>query len=163
MNLKMQFGVLCALGAMVLCFSLNGQQESPKIDEASIEAAVLRTYDEMTAAAEKVDGDKLFSYVLENDKGCLISDGKLMLTRTEAINNYSKNSRNLASVDYIMDKKLVTAISPQTAVMAVEGRYEATMVSGEKFGSPVALTIVFVLKNGQWKVLHSHTSLPTNP
>lgn len=161
MKLKMQFGVLCVLGVMILCYSLNGQQES-KIDNASIEAAILNTYDEIMVVAEKVDVDKMFDYVLENDKGCLVSDGKLVMTRQAAIDNYRNNSRNIASVDYIMDKKLVTVVSAETAIMAAEGRYELTTVNGDKFGSPMAQSIIFVLKDGQWKVLHSHTSLP-NP
>lgn len=160
MRARVSVVLMAAVLIMVSSFCSNAQ-EAAQQDSAAIEKAVLETYDRITQTAEKVDPDALFSFVLENDKGCLISDGRLIMTRSEALENHRNNSGGLASIDYIMDKKFVTVLSPDTALMAVEGRYEAATHDGRTFGSPVAQTVVFVRKDGQWKVLHSHTSRPT--
>jgi ketosteroid isomerase-like protein len=148
------------LGAFIFCITRS--QAAEHTDTAAIEKAVLDTYAEIIKAAEKVDADKVFSYVLDNDKGCLISDGKLTMTRQEALDNYKFNSRNTAGVVYTIDKKYITVLSSDMAVMAAEGRYEATGADGRTVGSPMAQTVLFVRKGNEWKVLHSHTSLP-NP
>ncbi len=157
---------LSMLAAVLLgCFGisfLNGQS-AEKPDQEAIEKAILDTYAEITKAVESADWEAVFGYVLENDKGCLINDGKLTLTRQEALDYYRNNSRNGGRIVYTMDKKYVTVLSPDTAVLATEGRYEAATADGRTFGLPMAQTVVFVLKDNRWKVLHSHTSLPANP
>ena len=154
--------VTATIMVFLLCSSLSPSKEEVKPDYTAIEKKIKDTYAEITKAAESVDAEKLFSYVLENDKGCLIQGGKIVLTRKEALDSYKENSQNIKKVDYKFDKQYVTVISPQTAVVVVEGSFEATTKSGETFGLPFAQTVVFVLRDNQWKVLHSHTSNPTD-
>lgn len=156
------------IGILLLCagLSLKGADKQPndtKPDTAAIEKAILETYAEIANAAECVDAEKLFSYVLDNDKGCLISNGKITLTRQMALDDYKANSAGIASVVYTMDKQYITVISAETAVLAQEGRFEATTTDGRTFGRPMAQTVVFVLKEDGWRVFHSHTSFPANP
>lgn len=153
------------MSVLLLCtsFSLKGAatvSKDIKPDTAAIEKAIKATYAEITKAAEAVDAEKLFSYVLDNEKGALISNGKLTLTRQQAADDFKTNSAGIAAVDYAMDRQYVTVISPETAVMVAEGRFDATTTDGRVFGTPMAQTVVFVLKDGGWKVLHSHTSMP---
>lgn len=163
--MKSRVRLFLLAAVLLVCFGisfLNGQS-AEKPDQAAIEKAILDTYAEITKAAESFDWETAFGYVLENDKGCLINDGKLILTRQEALDDYRNNSRNGGRIVYTMDKKYVTVLSPDTAVLATEGRYEVTTADGRTFASPMAQTVVFVRKENQWKVFHSHTSLPANP
>ena len=162
MNAAVRITVLVAVAMMCVGLSFLSGQTAEKPDNAAIEKAILETYAEITKAAEKADADKVFSYVLENDNGCLISDGRLTMTRQEALDNYKYNSRNTAGVVYTMDKKYVTVLSADMALMVTEGRYEATGADGRTSGSPLAQTVILVRRGNEWKVLHSHTSLP-NP
>lgn len=153
------------MAALLLCasFSLQGADTKPndtKPDAAAIEKAIRQTYADITKAAESVDAEKLFGYVLDNDKGCLISNGKITLTREMALEDYKTRSAGVAEVVYAMDKQYVTVISAETAVLVAEGRFEATTKDGRTFGLPMVQTVVFVLKEDGWKVLHSHTSSP---
>jgi len=150
------------IAVLLLCSSFSSSKEAAKTDYTAIEKKIKDTYAEITKAAESVDADKLFSYVLENDKGSLIQGGKIVLTRKEALESYKENSRNIKKVNYKFDKEYVTVISPQTAVMVAEGSYEATTADGRTFGSTFAQTAIFVLKDNKWKVLHSHTSRPAD-
>lgn len=162
MRCGIRFIAAAAILLTGLCFCLTRGQAVPQTDTAAIEKAVLETYGRMTEAAEKVDAEKLFSYVLENDKGSMVSNGRIM-TRQQGMENYIDDIANVTAVDYLMDKQYVTVISPETAIMVVEGRYEGKTANGQTFGSPIAQTVVFVLKGNEWKVLHSHTSAPINP
>lgn len=162
MNLKVRFTLIIAVLLSCLGLSYLDGQAAEQTDSAKIEKAVLDTYAEITKGAESLDAEKLFSYVLENNKGALINSGKLTMTRQEAMDDYANNSRNITEIHYAMDKQYVTVLSPEAAIMAVEGRFEAKMADGQTFGSAMAQTVVFVLREGQWKVLHSHTSAPVD-
>jgi len=156
------------IAVLVLCssFALKGAETKPTAADPNaavheaIEKAILKTFAEITKAAESVDAEKLFSYVLDTEKGCLISNGKITLTRQEALEDYKASNAGIAGVVYTFDKHYVTVISSETAIMAVEGRFKATTTDGRTFTFPMAQTIVFVLKDDGWRVLHSHTSSP---
>ena len=154
--------VTAIITVFLLCSSLSPDKEGVKTDYSAIEKKIKETYAEITKAAESVDAEKLFSYVLENDKGSLIQGGKIVLTRKEALDSYKQNSQGIRKVDYKIDKQYVTVVSPQTAIVVVEGSFEATTADEQIFGSPFAQTIVFVLRDNKWKVLHSHTSRPVD-
>lgn len=160
MSQRWIIGITIFLASVSFC--LTGGQAAEQMDTAAIEKAVLDTYAEITKAAESVDGEKLFSYVLENDKGSMISNGKIVLTRQQGMDNYVSSIGNVTAIDYMMNKQYVTVISPETAIMVAEGRYEGKTVDGQTFGTPMAQTVVFVLRENQWKVLHSHTSVPVD-
>lgn len=152
-------------GVLMLCLSVSfiGAVATPNeggADTAAIEKAVKETYAEITKAAENMDAETLFGFVLENEKGCQITSGSVTLTRRKAMEEYRNNIGGIAEIEYSMDRQYVTVISPETAVMVAEGRFEARTTDGRTFGSPMAQTVIFVLNEGGWKVLHSHTSVP---
>ncbi len=152
--------VTAIIVALLLCSSLSPGEAGAKPDYTTIEKKIKDTYAEITRAAESVDAEKLFSYVLDNDKGALIQGGKIVLTRQEAIDSYKKNSDGIKKVAYKIDRQYITIILPDTALLVTEGSFEATTTEGNTFGSPFAQTVIFVLRNNEWKVLHSHTSRP---
>jgi ketosteroid isomerase-like protein len=54
----------------------------------------------------------------------------------------------------------VTAISPDCAVLAADGEFNATLGDGTNVMAPFTQTLVFVRRNGEWKLLHAHYSAP---
>ena len=151
---------LTAVAAVLLCSTLSQSEDGAKPDYKEIEKKIKDTYAEITKAAEGVDAEKLFSYILDNDKGSLIQRGRIILTRKEALDSYKKNSEGIEKIKYNIYPQYVTVISPETAILVAEGSYEATTTEGATFAGSFAQTVVFVLKDNQWKVLHSHTSSP---
>jgi ketosteroid isomerase-like protein len=148
------------IAVLLLCSSFSIGKEAAEPDYAKIEAQVKATYAQITKAAESVDAERLFRFVLDNDKGALIRNGRITLTCQEAFYNYKRNIVGIQRVSYKMDREYVTVVSPETAVMVAEGSFEATTTEGNTFGAPFAQTVIFVLRDNQWKVLHSHTSSP---
>ena len=129
-------------------------------DRAAIEKAVLETNAQMTKAAEDLDIDRLFSYMLENDNGSIVQYGNVMLTREQALAQVKSNLRGISKLVYRWKQQRVTVAAPTVAVLVAEGESEVTTSQGETFAAPFAQTVVFVLTDGRWKALHAHQSAP---
>jgi ketosteroid isomerase-like protein len=150
---------------LLACFPLIGTtQDDPKgipVDQQqAIESAILDVHAKMKQAAEQRDVDALYKYVLEMDKGVIIEDGRIRWTRQEALNSTKQGLQGLKDLSYVYTQKFVTVISPTLALWVGEGTSSATLQDGRQISVPFAETIVFIQKDGQWKVLHAHRSVP---
>jgi hypothetical protein len=121
---------------------------------------VLGVSDRMTEAGEAVDADRLFSFMLETDKGSVIQNGVVMVTRQEALERVRSNLRGISRIQYRWKNRYVKVLSPEVAVLVAEGESTATTSAGDTFTTPFAQTVVFVLKAGSWKAIHAHQSSP---
>jgi ketosteroid isomerase-like protein len=65
-----------------------------------------------------------------------------------------------------MDRRLenpqVTVISADLALLVANGTTTATFTSGRTVTSRFAVSLIFLRKDGQWKLLHGHYSIPAN-
>jgi uncharacterized protein (TIGR02246 family) len=150
-----------ALLGMLLSAAAGTAVSVQRGDTKSIEDAVLAVSAEMTKAGESADADALFSYILENDKGSVIQNGVFFATRQEALERVRQNLRpGSRTIRYQWKRQYVTVLSPEVAVLTAEGTVAATAASGETITTPLAQTIVFVLRAGSWKAIHAHQSMP---
>ena len=147
--------------AVVAIVSASQAQVTKRSDPNDIEKAVLARLAEIQNAAQGLDPDKVFSFVLENDKGALVQNGKLFLTRKDALEATKHGFQGLQKVDYRFDQQYVTLLSPTVALAIGAGSSSATTDDGKTFTRPFAQSVVFVLTNGEWKVFHAHRSLPS--
>jgi len=60
---------------ILLCVPTGVGLANAKADTKSVEDAVLAVNAEMTRAGEAMDADRLFSYMLDTDKGSVIQNG----------------------------------------------------------------------------------------
>jgi hypothetical protein len=127
-------------------------------DPGPLEEAVLATSAEMTRAAEAVDAERLFSFMLDTNKGSVIQNGVFMATREEALQRVKANLQGLGKIEYRWKRQLVTALSAEAAILTAEGESVVTTADGQVFTTPFAQTVVFVLREGRWKALHAHQS-----
>jgi uncharacterized protein (TIGR02246 family) len=135
---------------------LSGWQSSSQ----AIEKAVLETSAKMTQAGEARDVDRLFSFMLDTEKGSVIQNGKVLLSRSEALKEIKKNMSGISSIRYTWKQQHVTALSPTLALLISEGESSVTTEQGQSFTAPFAQTVVFVLSDGGWKAIHAHQSSP---
>ena len=124
----------------------------------SIKQAVLKVHEEMTNAGQDVD--KFFDFILEFDNGMIIQDGVLFETRQQAYDVVKKGYEGLSEVTRIYDQMHVTILSPESALLTGTGTTKVTLTDGRTFEAPFAVSMVFVLREDQWKVLHGHYSTP---
>jgi len=146
--------------SVVLLLVSNGGGPSARADTKSVEEAVLAVHAEMTRAGEAVDADRLFGFMLETDKGSVIQDGVVLLTREDALERVRSNLRDISRIQYRWKHQYVTVLSPEVALLTAEGESVATTAAGNTFTVPFAQTVVLVLRDGAWKVIHAHQSSP---
>jgi len=140
----------------------NDKGDTTAEQQQAIEKAVLKTHIQMTQADNNLDVDKFFSYILDFDKGLIIQDGRLFQTRQEAYEVVKKGFEGISQLKRSYEQTHVTVISPETALLTAQGTSTVTLSDGQTFSSPFAVSMVYVLRDGQWKVLHGHYSVP-NP
>ncbi len=154
----------CPLILTVTCLALphGGAHADPAgvADAAAIERAVLDVSDQMTAAGEARDAVKLFSYILENDKGVIVQNGSVLQTRSEALAQTQRRLGGLKSIAYRWHERQVTVISPDVALLVAAGESTAVTGQDQSFTTPFVQTLVFVQRQGQWRVLQAHHSTP---
>ena len=154
--------------ALLVCISLVWASQGPEqpmteAQRSAIEKAVLEANARMTQASNGLDVDKFFAFILDSDKGSVIQDGTLFKTRAEALETVRAGFQAVSKMDRRYDQTYVTVISPQVALLCGTGSSTATLSDGRTLmSSPFAVSLVFVLRDGQWKVLHGHYSTP-NP
>jgi hypothetical protein len=149
-----------AFGIVVAVAASQGQS-SKNSTSSDVQKAVLARLLEIQNAAQSLDPDKVFSFVLENDAGALAQNGKLFLTRKEALESTKRGFQGLQKVSYRFDEQHVTALSPTVALVTGEGSSSATLDDGRTLTTRFAQSVVLVLTNGEWQVLHSHRSFPS--
>jgi ketosteroid isomerase-like protein len=124
----------------------------------AIEKAVLEVNAQMTRAAEARDIDRLFTFMLPNDRGSIAQSGFLFLTREDAHDTVKRGFTAVQKIAYRWKHQLVTVLSPDTALLVADGESEATFADGAAAVTPFAQTVVFVRRDGEWKALHAHQS-----
>lgn len=150
------------LSALSILAAPAASQGQPSKDSTSqdVQKAVLSRLAEIQNAAQALDPDKVFSFVIENDKGALAQNGTLFLTREEALESTRQGFQGLANVSYRFDEQHVIVLSPTVALAVGEGESSATLDDGRTIGAHFVQSVVFVLTDGEWKVVHSHRSFP---
>lgn len=162
MNNKLKVILVLCLVSVVWAMQDNASSLSPEQQKA-IEQEILKVHVEMVKAAENSDADALFNHVLDMCKGVIIQDGRITMTRQEALDATKQSLQGLKNLSYTFNNKHITVISPTLAVWVADGTTSATVIEdGRQFNISFAETIIFTLKDSQWKVFHAHRSVP-NP
>jgi hypothetical protein len=139
------------------------QHDSKKMSidqQQAIEQAIVDVQAKMQQAAQQGDVDALYEYVLEMDKGVIIEDGRIRWTRQEALSLTKQGLQGLKDLSYVYAQKRITVISPTMALWVGEGTSSATLQDGRLISAPFAESILFMQKDGHWKVFHAHRSVP---
>lgn len=144
----------------VLVASQAGRNPVP--DETAIKKAVLKVHAEMAQAEKDLDAERFFGYILDFDNGLIMQDGVVFGTRQEALDTVKIGFERVAQMERTYEQTTVTVLSPEAALVTSKGTSKVTLVDGRAFNNPFAASTVFVLREGQWKLLHGHYSLP-NP
>jgi uncharacterized protein (TIGR02246 family) len=137
------------------------QKPEPAFSVEAIKKAVLETNAKMAQAANSLDVDAFFTYIADTDQCVIIQNGTVFKTRQEALQAVKRGYMGVAKVDRRFDNPQVTVISPDVALLASEGSVSATLTDGRNMDARFAVSLIFVRRDGQWKVLHGHYSAPS--
>jgi uncharacterized protein (TIGR02246 family) len=132
-------------------------------DTTTIIKAVLNVHAKMTEAANGPDAEKMFEFILDAGPGTIIQNGVFMKSRQDALEAVKRGMQGVARVERSYDQTRVSVLAHDAALLTAEGNTTVTLDDGRIISSPFALTEVFVLRDGKWKVLHGHHSVPPRP
>jgi len=130
------------------------------VDTAAIERAVLETNVQMTTAADSLNAEAFFDFIVDTDKGLIVQNGTIFRTRQEALAAVKRGFQGLVQIDRKFENPQVTVVAPDAALLVADGSVAATFADGRTMTSRFAVSLVFVLRDGRWKVLHGHYSMP---
>ena len=157
--------VICIISIIGVVFMV-GMKKPPKPalteeQTAAIQKAVLKNHKEMIKAIEKLDVDKFFESIIDSGMGTIIQDGRIMSYK-ESLDSTKKRFEGITKLKYEFSQENTKVLSPEIAIFTGQGKSTTTIDTGETFTTNFAVTSVFVLKDGQWKIFHGHNSIP-NP
>jgi hypothetical protein len=156
------YKIVLVLACVSVVWATQSTKDSSIEQQQAIEKAVLETQAQMTEAEINLDTEKLFSYIPDFDKGLILQDGRLFKTRQEALDAVKKGFKGITQLKRVYEQTYVTVISPQTALLTAQGTTTVTLSDGRVFSGPFAMSTLYVLRDGSWKALHGHYSIP-NP
>ena len=154
--------VLILVGVSVACAVHSHAPSVPVEQRQAIEKAVLKVHAAMAKAENELDAETFFEYVLDFDNGLIMQDGIAYNTRQEALDAVRTGFQRVAQMERTYERTEVTVLSPEAALVTGKGTSRVTLADGRTFDNPFAVSMVFVLRDGRWKLLHGHYSLP-NP
>ena len=96
---------ILALTAVSLAAAAGFAQPKPEpaASEEAIKKAVLETNAKMTQAANSLDVDAFFTYIVDTDKCVIVQNGTVFKTRQEAMQAVKRGFMGLAKVDRRFD------------------------------------------------------------
>lgn len=156
---KVFISIFVLASITVLGCNRSNQDSVSPAHQKNIEGEILKVQIEMKTAAEKFDVDKLYKFVLDVNN-VIIENGVLRSTWKNAYDTTKQGFQGIKELSYTYNHTNINVISPTAAIWTGSGLTNATLTDGRKITKDFAETIVFVLRDGNWKVLHAHRSSP---
>lgn len=127
--------------------------------DPAIEQAVLAANTEMIAAANRLDVDAFFEFIIDTDRGMIVQNGVIFRTRRDAYDAVKRGLQGVTKIDRRLENPQVTVMSPEVALLVADGSVTATLADGREMRSRFAVSLVWVRRDGRWMVLHGHYSM----
>ncbi|HWC61434.1 MAG TPA: nuclear transport factor 2 family protein [Verrucomicrobiae bacterium] len=161
------FLAVAAFACVATALVTGSQTVAPTPKQSEVEKAILARLNEIQTAAQALDADKVFSFVMENNAGVVAQNGKIFMTRADALESTRQSFQSLqnagAHIEYRFDHQEVTLLAPAIALVTAEGVTSVTTEDGRISKTPFAQSVVLLLTNGDWKVFHAHRSFVSPP
>ena len=154
---------ILAVATISMATALVFAQQKPATMDSSEQAirnAVLETNHKMAKAANSLNVDDFFSYILDTDKGSIVQNGTVFKSRQEAREAVKQGFMGVETLERRFVNPQVTVISPEVALLTSEGTVSAKLTDGRTMEGRFAVSLIFVRKDGEWKLLHGHYSAP---
>jgi hypothetical protein len=139
--------------AVLTLAACNQNLTKPKM--AAVESEVLAVHEQMIKAAEALDTEKMFQYILDSEE-TVIQNNDRIENRQQAMQSVSKSFEGVRKLQYHIKQRQVTVLSPTMAEMTVKGKSVMITDDNRVFTTPFSQTLRFVLTDGEWKIQYAH-------
>jgi uncharacterized protein (TIGR02246 family) len=145
----------------LLCFTFGCQDNVVGTeDEEQITQAINAKMDELINAVKAMDISRILN-AYSNDVTA-IDQAAITSSPDEFRANYRAALQMFAEVEKCqLVNQHVRVLSDNVAVFFSKIEQRLVLASGEKVDSPGAMTAVFYYSDGDWKIIHLHSSHPT--
>ena len=138
---------------------MSRQQVSDE-QRAAIEVTIRVLTDELVAASEQVDVDRVFAKCSDAHDAGFIDNGVFYPSLDSLLAAFRTGFSRLRRQEIEVSETRVSVLAPNVAVLTAHGYGTATQTDDQTFESPFAWTFVFVKEGDNWRIVHSHQSFP---
>lgn len=150
--------VLCVL--MLLIVNTAYAQNLSDKQRIKIENELEKVFEEALRDGEKLDVDRIASGVDDRRKAGHIINGAYYSTFDSLMTVFNSGIQNTDRQVYSINKKKITALTKNLAIVAAAGKATIYLSTGQSFIVHFAWTFVYEKTDRGWKVIHSHRSSP---
>jgi uncharacterized protein (TIGR02246 family) len=127
-------------------------------ERSAIEKAVLEAMTKIERAAETLQVGSFYELALP--EASIVQNGRVFASAEDARKSIEQAYQGIQKQEIAFRRQQVTVVSPTVALVTAESDSSATLTDGRSISFTSAWTVLFVLRDGQWRVLHAHTSVP---
>jgi len=144
---------------LAAALSANAQRISEKKKTRILDELEVVFLDNLKTG-ENLDADRLSESVDDSPGAGHILNGVFFTSFDPILQQTRSGMRGLKSLQYEILNQRMTILAEDAAIVAVSGKATAESTSNQKFTNSFAWTFVYRKTGGQWKVIHSHQSVP---
>lgn len=170
---KRFFVLFCLVILFVACQPAEEAETAEMTDEQRHEIAdtIKLAYQDFINFDWKNNPDAVSKFYVEDNEvswmgnpGIFVHGIRLLPNRAAVDDLFIRLSEGRTSTNYTILKDYVSVISEEIAVYTYEGKYSVTNLEGETGPEyPLTTSVVYLKKNGDWKMLHYHHSWSSTP
>ena len=144
---------------LLFCYfqTSNGQALSDQ-QKTLIENQVDSIFQKMIGYAEKLDYDALSAGVDDRYHVGFITNGQYYANYSTLLDAINSNTGSAASQKITLDKKKITALSENIAIITASGTSAILLNDGNEVAVTFDWSFVYFKFEGEWKVIQSHQS-----
>jgi hypothetical protein len=130
-------------------------QNLSKSKMAAVESEVLAVHEQMIKAAEALDTEKMFQYILDSEE-TVIQNNDRIENRQQAMQSVSKSFEGVRKLQYHIEQRQVAVLSPTMAEMTGKGKSVMITDDNRVITTPFRQTLRFVVTDDEWKIQYAH-------
>lgn len=154
---------ITTLFILLFIFGIYGtvfSKELPRETTEKIITEVNQTFEKAIEAGEKLNVDGVAENVNDVYKTGFISNGVYFDSFDQFMTRYRAGVSGLRSQEMNVEKKKITVLSEDNALLTADGNFNAILNDGRNISGKFAWTFIYSKIDGEWKVIHSHMSNP---
>jgi len=143
-----------------ITFSCNQTAPAPLTleDKAAIEDTIRQLGLVVENAANNLDLEASFDLFSDDPDFTFSEDGFIRPPKDSLYKIMKPAYANWSKIHMKYETMRVTVLDRNSGVFTGEGPWSATDLSGNEYGGHLVSLFVFVNRNGEWKMIHGHTS-----
>jgi ketosteroid isomerase-like protein len=155
--MKRTIYLILAFMAFLMIACNNQKEKVLTIEEKSIvENEISIATADLFKAFESLDANKAYSFILQNEDFAEASMGKLITDHRAILDTMKLHLGSFQKERISITNQKIYVINMDAAVISLASMGEITFKNGAEMKAPFALTILWVKKDGEWKVAHYH-------